>query len=90
MKRNNLYDLLIFVLSAELAGVLSSLFAGDISAVYDTLEKPPLSPRQFPTLADVFGLKFDKPFHFAYNIFYCKGGAVCENFLPVQYTRYPC
>ena len=44
MKRNNLYDLLIFVLSAELAGVLSSLFAGDISAVYDTLEKPPLSP----------------------------------------------
>ena len=44
MKRNNLYDLLIFVLSAELAGVLSSLFAGDISAVYKTLEKPPLSP----------------------------------------------
>lgn len=44
MKRNNLYDLLIFVLSAELAGVLSSLFAGDISAVYQTLEKPPLSP----------------------------------------------
>ena len=44
MKRNNLYDLLIFVLSAELAGVLSSLFSGDISAVYDTLEKPPLSP----------------------------------------------
>ena len=44
MKKNNLYDLLIFVLSAELAGVLSSLFAGDISAVYETLEKPPLSP----------------------------------------------
>lgn len=44
MKRNNLYDLLIFVLSAELAGVLSSLFSGDISTVYDTLEKPPLSP----------------------------------------------
>lgn len=44
MKRNNLYDLLIFVLSAELAGVLSSLFAGNIGAVYQTLEKPPLSP----------------------------------------------
>ena len=44
MKKNNLYDLLIFTLSAELAGVLSSLFAGNISAVYQTLEKPPLSP----------------------------------------------
>ena len=44
MKRNNLYDLLIFTLSAELAGVLSSLFAGNIGAVYQTLEKPPLSP----------------------------------------------
>ena len=44
MKKNNLYDLLIFTLSAELAGVLSSLFSGSISAVYQTLEKPPLSP----------------------------------------------
>lgn len=44
MKKNNFYDLLIFTLSAELIGVLSSLFAGDISAVYKTLEKPPLSP----------------------------------------------
>ena len=44
MKKNNLYDLLIFVLSAELVGVLSSLFAGNISTVYKTLEKPPLSP----------------------------------------------
>ena len=44
MKKNNLYDLLIFVLSAELVGVLSSLFAGNISTVYETLEKPPLSP----------------------------------------------
>ena len=44
MKKNNLYDLLIFTLSAELAGVLSSLFAGNIGAVYQTLEKPPLSP----------------------------------------------
>ena len=44
MKKNNLYDLLIYILSAELTGVLSSLFAGNYGDVYGSLEKPPLSP----------------------------------------------
>ena len=44
MKKCKISDLLIFILSAELVGVLSSLFAGDFGAVYQTLEKPPLSP----------------------------------------------
>lgn len=44
MKRNKVYDLLIFVLSAELTGVLSSLISGGGRTLYSTLEKPPLSP----------------------------------------------
>lgn len=44
MKKCRITDLLIFILSAELVGVLSSLFAGNISEAYQTLEKPPLSP----------------------------------------------
>ncbi len=44
MNRNKIYDLLIFVLSAELAGVLSSLFAGNSGELYSVFEKPPLSP----------------------------------------------
>lgn len=44
MKKCKISDLLIFILSAELIGVLSSIFAGDFGAVYQTLEKPPLSP----------------------------------------------
>ena len=37
-------ELLIFILSAELTGALSALFAGDFSARYETITKPPLSP----------------------------------------------
>lgn len=44
MKRNKIYDLLIFVLSAELTGVLSSLISGGGEALYSTFDKPPLSP----------------------------------------------
>ncbi len=44
MKKCKISDLLIFILSAELVGVLSSLFAGNIGEAYQTLEKPPLSP----------------------------------------------
>ncbi len=44
MKKNNIYDLLIFVLSAELAGVLSSLIAGNLGELYSAFLKPPLSP----------------------------------------------
>ncbi len=43
-KSGGLSDLLIFILSAELAGALSGVFAGDFGAVYSALEKPPLSP----------------------------------------------
>ncbi len=42
--RGGLSDALIFILSAELVGALSGVFAGDIGAVYSALEKPPLSP----------------------------------------------
>lgn len=44
MKKCKISDLLIFILSAELAGVLSSLFSGNFGDIYSTLEKPPLSP----------------------------------------------
>ncbi len=44
MKKCKISDLLIFILSAELVGVLSSLFSGNFGDVYSTLEKPPLSP----------------------------------------------
>lgn len=44
MKHNKVYDLLIFVLSAELTGVLSSLISGGGRTLYSTFEKPPLSP----------------------------------------------
>ena len=39
---------------------------------------------------DDFVCKFDKRAHFEYNIFYCKGGAVCKDFLPVRCALYPC
>lgn len=44
-KKVNITDLLIFILSAELAGALSGIVAGgDFGSYYDTLTKPPLSP----------------------------------------------
>lgn len=44
MKKCKISDLLIYILSAELVGVVSSLFAGNFSDIYLTLDKPPLSP----------------------------------------------
>ena len=44
MKKRNLTDLLIFIVSAELVGVLSALLSGGFSQMYLSLEKPPLSP----------------------------------------------
>ncbi len=45
MKRTNLTELLIFIVSAELIGALSALVAGgDFKEYYNTLSKPPLAP----------------------------------------------
>ncbi len=44
MKKRNLTDLLIFIVSAELVGVLSALLSGGFSQMYLSLEKPPFSP----------------------------------------------
>lgn len=44
MKKFSLTDLLIFVVSAELVGALSALFAGDFKAFYTEIIRPPLSP----------------------------------------------
>ena len=44
MKKFSLTDLLIFVVSAELIGALSALFAGDFSVFYSEIVQPPLSP----------------------------------------------
>lgn len=44
-KKINIPDLLIFILSAELAGALSGIVSGgNFGAFYDTLAKPPLAP----------------------------------------------
>ena len=44
MKKFSLTDLLIFVVSAELVGALSALFAGDFKVFYAEIIRPPLSP----------------------------------------------
>lgn len=45
MKKVDIWDLLLFVIATELAGVVSSLVAGgNFGAYYDTLVKPPLAP----------------------------------------------
>lgn len=44
MKKIKWTELLIFVIGTELAGAISGLLAGDFSAFYSTLTKPPLSP----------------------------------------------
>ncbi len=44
-KKINIPDLLIFILSAELAGALSGVVSGgNFGAFYDTLTKPPFAP----------------------------------------------
>lgn len=44
MKKGKVTELLIFVVVTELVGFLSSFFAGNTSAFYDELTRPPLSP----------------------------------------------
>lgn len=44
MKKINWFQLIVIVLITELIGLLGSLFSGNISQVYTTLVKPPLSP----------------------------------------------
>ena len=44
MKKIKWTDLILFIVTAELVGVLSSLISGGYSAFYTDLEKPPLSP----------------------------------------------
>lgn len=52
MKKFNLTDLLIFVVTAELVGAVSALVAGDFSAFYSEIIQPPLSPpaKVFPVV----------------------------------------
>ncbi len=44
MKKHNLWDILIFVVSAELVGAVSAFFSGGFSDFYLKYEKPPLLP----------------------------------------------
>lgn len=44
MKKHDLSDILIFVLSAELVGALSALLSGGYSGFYDKFAPPPLLP----------------------------------------------
>ena len=44
MKKFSLTDLFIFVVSAELVGALSALFAGNFQIFYSEIIQPPLSP----------------------------------------------
>lgn len=44
MKKFSLTDLLIFIVSTELAGAFSALISGDFNSIYTEIIKPPLSP----------------------------------------------
>ena len=44
MKRINITELLIFIVSAELTGALSRLLSGNSFDFFETLTKPPFSP----------------------------------------------
>lgn len=44
MKRINITELLIFIVSAELTGALSRLLSGNSFEFFETLTKPPFSP----------------------------------------------
>lgn len=44
MKKKSIAGFFLSILIAELTGMLSGLLAGNIGAVYKTLEQPPLSP----------------------------------------------
>ncbi len=47
MKKNNIVDLLIYIISAETVGVLSALLSGGFDGFYDSYTKPPLLPPSF-------------------------------------------
>ncbi len=44
MKKGTLTDFFLWIIATELVGFASGWLAGDISAVYQELQKPPLSP----------------------------------------------
>ncbi len=44
MKKHNISDLLLYVISAELIGVVSALLSGGFSDFYDVYKEPPLLP----------------------------------------------
>lgn len=44
MKKHNIADLLIYIISAELAGALSALLSGGFSDFFDKYTEPPLLP----------------------------------------------
>jgi len=44
MKKRNISDILIFVLSAEIIGAVSALLAGSFSDFFDKYKEPPLLP----------------------------------------------
>ena len=44
MKKHNIWDILIYVITAELAGALSALLSGGFSDFFETYREPPLLP----------------------------------------------
>ena len=44
MKKRSITEALIYIISAELAGVLSALLTGSFSDFYDKFKEPPLLP----------------------------------------------
>ncbi len=44
MKKHNISDLLLYVISAELIGVVSALLSGGFSDFFNTYKEPPLLP----------------------------------------------
>lgn len=44
MKKRNISDMLIFIISAEAAGAVSALLAGSFSDFFDKYKEPPLLP----------------------------------------------
>lgn len=47
MKKFNLTDLLIFIVSAELTGAVSALISGNFTSLYAEIQNPPFSPPGF-------------------------------------------
>ena len=74
MKKRNLTDILIWVISAELVGVLSALLSGGFSDFYDRYIQPPLLPPSwlFPV---VWTILYALMGYSAYLICSSEGGA---------------